>query len=201
MIRLRHITLAFAALCAVAAFAPAAYALNNDYHDVIRECYDKGTLDGSKYTREALKKARRKLPSDIKEYSDCEDLINAALAAKNRPGGGGGGPTYTPPANPALTTPSGAIASTKQDYDALTQETDPKTRGDSPPQVDIANRKLTPTTGGVINSARHTDANDLPLPLIVSLAALAAMAALATATVLRRRWPETRRAALRIFRR
>jgi hypothetical protein len=199
MIRLRHITPALAALCVLAVFAPSAYALDDNYHHVIRECYDTGRLDGSKYTRDALKQARKRLPSDIKEYSDCEDLINAALANYGRPGAGGSG--YAPPADPALTTPSGAIATSPQDFDALARETDLKTRSNAPPAIPIADAKLTPTTGGVINSARNTDANDVPLPLILSLAALAAMAALGTASVMRRRWPQIRRAPLRLLRR
>jgi hypothetical protein len=199
MIRLRHITLALAALAVLATAAPA-YALDGNYRHVIRECYDSGRLDGSKYTREALKKARKRLPSDIKEYSDCEDLINEALANYGRGGNGGGGSNYAPPPDPALTTPSGAIASTREDFDALGRETDATLKG-APPQIPIANQKLTPTTGGVINSAAKTDANDVPLPLILALAGLAAMALLGGATVLRQRWPQTRRGALRLLRR
>ena len=185
MIRVRHITTTLVALCALGVFAPSAYALDDNYHHVIRECYDTGRLDGSKYTREALKKARRRLPSDIKEYSDCEDLINEALAnyGRARGGSGGGGAGYVPPADPALTTPSGAVATSRGDYDALARETDPKLRSSSPPAIPIANQKLTPTTGGVINAARGTNSNDVPLPLIIALAALAAMALLGGVTV------------------
>ena len=197
MIRARNITIAVVALCAAATLAPPAWALDNNYHHVIRECYDSGRLDGSKYTREALKKARKRLPSDIKEYSDCEDLINEALANYGR---GGGGPNYAPPADPALTTPSGAVASSQADYDALGRETAATTSG-APPQIEIADKKLTPTTGGVINKASKTDSNDVPLPLILALAGLAAMALIGGATVLRQRWPQTRRVALRLLRR
>ena len=205
MTRLRHITLALAVLCALGVLAAPAYALDNDYHHVIRECYDTGRLDGSKYTRQALQQARRHLPTDIREYSDCEDLINAALAAKNRRGGdgggSGGGPPGGAPPNPALHTASGAMASSQQDLDALRRETDPRTRSNTPPAVTVGNRKLTPTTGGLLNAAHGTDANDLPLPLVLALAALAAMAAVAAATVLRLGWPETRRVAIRLLRR
>jgi hypothetical protein len=197
MIQLRRITLALAALAILAVGTPA-YALDNNYHHVIRECYDSGRLDGSKYTREALKKARKRLPSDIKEYSDCEDLINEALANYGR--GGGPGSNYAPPPDPALTTPSGAIASSKEDFDALGRETKATVNG-APPQIPIANQKLTPTTGGVINSAAQTDANDVPLPLILALAALAAMALIGAASVFRQRWPQTRLVALRLLRR
>jgi hypothetical protein len=208
--RARNITIALAALCALAVAAPAAYALDNDYHHVIRECYDTGQLPAGKYTRHALLQARRHLPSDIKEYSDCEDLINNALAAQSRhgggtgsggPGGGAGGGGATPPPNPALTTPSGAVASSSSDFNALKAATDPKTRSSAPPEVPIAGHKQTPTVGGVINAARHANANDLPLPLLLSLVALAAMAALGAAAIVRQGWPETRRAALRLLRR
>jgi len=198
MRRLRHIPAALAALSVLAVFAPPAYALDGNYHHVIRECYDTGRLDGNKYTREALKKARKRLPSDIREYSDCEDLITEALANYGRGGAGSG---YAPPPDPALTTPSGAIATTRDDFDALSKETDPRTRSSAPPEIPLADQKLTPTTGGVINAARNTDANDVPLPLILALAALAAMAALGGIAVMRQRWPQTRRVALRLLRR
>ena len=192
LIRLRHIAVSLAALCALGATAPAAFA---DYHDVIRECYNTGQLPPGKYSRHDLKEARRHLPSDIKEYSDCEDLINAALAAGNRKGGGGGAPAAAP--NPALTTPSGAQAASPDDFNALTEATKPHPR----PQVPIAGAKLSPSTGGVIDAAKNTGANSLPLPLLLSLIALAAMAGLGGASVLRQRWPQIRRAPLRIFRR
>jgi hypothetical protein len=195
MIRARHITLALTALIVLAVAAPA-YALDNNYHHVIRECYDSGRLDGSKYTREALKKARKRLPSDIKEYSDCEDLINEALANYGR----GGGSNYAPPPNPALTTPSGAVASNPGDFDALKRETAAITKA-APPEIAIADQKITPTTGGVLRSAGNTSANDVPLPLILALAGLVAMALIGGATVFRQRWPQTRRVALRLLRR
>jgi hypothetical protein len=196
LFRPRHILLALAALCVLGATAPAAFA---DYHAVIRECYNTGQLPAGKYSRKDLKDARRHLPSDIKEYSDCEDLINAALAAANRKGGG----SAPPPAagavapNPQFTTPSGAQASSQDDLNALDQATKQRAR----PQVPIAGSKLSPSTGGVINAAKSTDANSLPLPLLLSLIALAAMAGVGGATVLRQRWPQIRRAPLRLFRR
>ena len=198
--RLRHIAIALAALCALAAAAPiAAEAKDGNYRNVIRECYRTGSLDGSKYTLAALKKARRKLPTDVREYSDCEDLINAAIAGYNR-GSRGGGPAIPPP-NPAFTTPSQAIASSKEDFDALKRETDPKTRPAAPPEVPIANDKVSPSTGGVIRAAQAGNANDVPLALILALAGLAALAAIAGAAVLSQRWPQARLATLRLFRR
>jgi hypothetical protein len=189
------VLVALAALCLLAATAPAAFA---DYHAVIRECYNTGQLPAGKYSRHDLLQARHHLPSDIKEYSDCEDLINSALAAGSRkPGSGGGGGAAPPPGNPAYTTPSGAVASSQNDLNALDQATKPGPR----PKIAVADSTLSPSTGGVINAAKSGDANSLPLPLLLSLIALAAMAVLGGASVLRGRWPEIRRASLRLLRR
>src|SRR5690242_17745555 len=159
--RPRNLIAAAVAVCVLGATAPAAFA---DYHDVIRECYNTGQLPPGKYSRHDLKEARQHLPSDIKEYSDCEDLINAALAAANKKNsGGGGGPAYTPPGNPAYQTPSGAFASSKDDLNALDQATKPGPR----PKIAVADSTLYPSTGGVINAAKNTDANSLPLPLLL----------------------------------
>jgi hypothetical protein len=195
--RLRHIFLILAAMAVLGATAPAALA---NYHDVIRECYNTGQLPAGKYSRHDLKQARNHLPSDIREYSDCANLINAALAAAGKKNAGGGGGGYNPPPNPALTTPSGAVAGSQQAYNDLNNATGAN-RSSVPPQISIAGRKLSPSTGGLINAAKRTDANSLPLPLILSLAALAAMAVLGAAALLRQRWPQIRRAPLRLLRR
>jgi hypothetical protein len=197
VISLRHITAALVALATLAVAAPAAQA---GWRDVVRECYNTGDLKGD-YSKEELKEARRNLPSDIREYSDCEDLINAALAAAAKNGGRSGGNAGGAfPANPALTTPSGAIAADQEDFDALGRATDPDTRPTAPPEVQVADQKITPTTGGLLGAARNAESNSLPVPLILSLVVLAAMAAVGALAVMRQRSPQIR-AALRIFRR
>ena len=197
LIRVRHILLSLAALCVIGATAPAAFA---SYQDVIRECYNTGSLPAGKYSRHELLQARSHLPSDIREYSDCEDLINAALAAGRRSSGGGGtggGSVPTAAPNPALTTPSGATAGSQNDLNALGQAQ----KQSAPPQVKVADGKLSPSTGGVIRAAKNTDVNSLPTPLLASLIALAAMALLGGTSVLRQHWPRIRRAPLRLLRR
>jgi hypothetical protein len=196
MTRTRHITIGILALAVLALGAPAAHA---DYRAVIRDCADDGYLQGT-YTKRDLKGARSHLPSDLREYSDCSDVITRALASlanKGRNGRAGG--DYPPAAgDPNLTTPSGAIASNPQQFDALKE----RTKGNTPaPKVTVAGRPVTPGTGGLVNTAARTAPNELPGPLLVALIALAAMGVLAGILVLRRRWPETRRVALRILRR
>jgi hypothetical protein len=101
-----------------------------------------------------------------------------------------------PPPNPALTTPSGATAGSQDDLNALGQAQ----KQTAPPQVKIADSKLSPSTGGVIRAAKNTDSNSLPTPLLASLIALAAMALLGGTSVIRQQWPRIRRASLRLLR-
>lgn len=195
MIRLRYILLALAAVCVLSFAAPPAFAAqNNSWRDVIRECYNTGKLTPGKYTRRALLQARDRIPSDIAEYSDCEAEINDALQAGHRRNGGNRAPAPPPPAQP-VTTPSGAIGD-QRDVDALNRET---ARTKVPPQVTVAGDELSPSTSGLLNA--RSEANTLPLPLVLALAGLAAMALLGSVSVLRQRWPQARRAALRLLRR
>jgi hypothetical protein len=197
MIRIRHITIGIVALAVPALGAPAAHA---DYRAAIRDCADDGYLQGT-YTKHELRGARSHLPSDLREYSDCSDVLARALASlANKGKNGRAGGDYPPAAgDPNLTTPSGAIASNPQQFDALKEQTK---GGDKPaPKVSVAGRPVTPGTGGLVNAAAHTSPNKLPVPLLVALIALAAAGALAGTVVLRHRWPETRRVALRILRR
>jgi hypothetical protein len=199
--RIRHITLiVIAALALVALMAPvASAALNNNFHDAIRDCNDDGVLQDH-YTRHALKQAHDRLPASLREYSDCSDVLAAALARTAR-GGSAGGDTATPQGDPSLTTGSGAIAPDSGTLDNLKQRTRKSTDDRAAGKVKIAGRDVTPGTGGLWNTASHTSANDLPGSLMLALIALGAMGVLAGVLLLRYRWPETRHAALRILRR
>jgi hypothetical protein len=195
MTRIRHITVALVAL-AVLLIGPAA--ARADYRAAIRDCADDSVLQGT-YTKHELQQARRHLPSDLREYSDCSDVLARALASLANKGKNGRAGGTLPPAagNPALTTPSGAIASNSQQLDALKQQTGVKT----PPKVALGGTPVTAGTAGLLNAAARTSPNHLPVPLLLALIALAVMGAIAGLLVMRHRWPETRRVALRILRR
>jgi hypothetical protein len=199
--RIRHILLAAGAVLAVLA-AGAQTAGAADYHAAIRDCNDDGVLQGH-YSLHTLRQARAHLPASLREYSDCADVLARAIAAAGRPGSGGsaGGGSAPPLGNPALTTGSGAIAPNIQQKQALEQQARQSTKDVPPSDVTVGGEKVVPGTAGLSNAAVHTSPNDLPAPLLILLIALGATAALATALVMRQRWPETRRVALRIFRR
>ena len=193
MPKLRQTLFLAVMLCALALPATA----HADYRDAIADCAEDGVLDGS-YTNEELKKARKNLPTDLAEYTDCPDVLAAAITGG--PGKSGRAASPQAAANPALVTENGAQAATQEDLDAVRKKVATSADGKAE-KIEIAGRDITPGEGGVFDRAGSTDANVLPLPLLLSLIALAAMCALAALLVLRRQWPATRRAALRIFRR
>ena len=130
-------------------------------------------------------------------------MLARAIAAAARPGSGGtaGGYTAPPLGNPALTTGSGAIAPNADQKRALEQQAKQSTNDHPPSDISIGGQSILPGTAGLASSAVKASPNDLPEPLLIALIALAATGALATSLVMRQRWPETRRVALRILRR
>jgi hypothetical protein len=197
--RIRHIPVILAAALAVlAGGAPAASAAN--YHDAIRDCNDDGVLQG-KYSRSTLRQARKHLPASLREYSDCGDVLARAIAAAGRSGGSGGGDTAPALGDPALTTGSGAIASNPDQLNALKEKAKGSTDDRGPGQIAVGGATVTPGAAGLSNKSLRTSPNELPEPLLLALAALGAMGALAGFLVMRHRWPETRRVAIRILRR
>src|SRR3954447_16240056 len=104
--------IALAAVCALA--APVAHA---NYKSVIKDCAQDGKLD-KKYSDADLIKAKKKLPSDLNEYSDCSDVIAAAIGGAGKHGGGGGSGGGGGGGAPA-TGPAPARAAAQQDSNDL----------------------------------------------------------------------------------
>jgi hypothetical protein len=198
--RLRHVTAALAVALSGLAVPQAAQAAN--YHDAIRDCNDDGVLQG-RYTVHTLRQARHHLPSSLREYSDCEDVLARAIAAATKPGSGGTGGGNQAPAlgDPALTTGSGAIASNAGEKAALENQAKKSTNDVAPTGISVGGHALKPGTAGLSTDAVQASPNDLPTPLIAALIALAVMGLLAGWQLWRHGWPETRDGALRILRR
>ena len=72
---------------AVAAPAPASGASRDE---IIKDCSDDGRLQG-KYSASELRDARKNLPSDISEYTDCADVLRRAELPDSKGSSGGGG--------------------------------------------------------------------------------------------------------------
>jgi hypothetical protein len=174
----RFITLFSALLLALA--LPAIATASGD--DVIRDCAQDGDLDGE-YTQEELDDAHDNMPSDIDEYSNCREVIEAARAS-----GGGGG-------NNAGSTPSGAsipsdgsggggssTGGAGNDLDELDARGD-SARAGEPPPVGVAAEDEVGTSGEAFTT--DTDSDGMPTPLIVALI-LAALSAIGGALYLLR---------------
>ena len=135
--------------------------------DVIRDCAQDGKLD-RKYTQKELRDAYNNLPSDIDEYTDCRSVIRAAMGIGS--GSSGGAPPN------GILTPSGAVAASQADVNALNQVTTAAASGKAPAihvgkQVVLpGNAGLSGVLGGLAGS------NGMPTSLVVAIAALLILA-------------------------
>jgi hypothetical protein len=75
-IRVRY--LALTAFAVLGLLLPAASLASG--RDVINDCEEHGELTGS-YSKAELQSARNNLPTDLKEYSNCESQIDQAISA------------------------------------------------------------------------------------------------------------------------
>lgn len=154
----------------VALFALAVPAAHASYKQVIKDCAQDGKLD-RKYSDADLIKARKKLPSDLNEYSDCSDVIAAAIGGAGKQGGGPGGGGSGGGGGAQTGGPPAAQAAQQQDRHDLNKTV----RGGGPkPKVRVGNQTLAPGKNGLFNAASAE--NGLPLPLLLALIAMAIVA-------------------------
>jgi hypothetical protein len=147
---------------------------------ILREC-QQGRITGD-YTPGQLRDARKNIPTDIDEYSDCRDVLaRAALSGRSSGGAGpGGGGTAAPGGvlpgggNGELTVANGD-AEKKDLADALAA---------APGGADVAGEHLVPGASGLAaDAARH----GLPTTLLTALVLLGLCALAAAAPAVRRR--------------
>jgi len=168
---------------------------------IIRDCEDDSKLSGT-YTAKELRDARSNLPSDKDAYSDCRDVLGAALAAsaaRGRPqaggaapgpgnalegglGGGADGLGSSAPPMPAppldLAPGSAPLAVTEPEKQALD-----KART-APPEIDSRGQ---PTAAGVRGLAGQAATATIPTSLALVLGLLGVTVVLAAVPYLRRR--------------
>jgi hypothetical protein len=153
--------------------------------DVVRDCTDNGRIDNP-HSPADYKGALNNLPSDVDEYTDCRQIIEAAQRRDAHRGsaggttstGGGGG---LPPTLPGGGTPSGGspLPQTPAEKSAINQV---GRSGGGP--VTVAGEPIVPGGSGITSSAfRHS----LPAPLIALLVLLGLGALAWAATVARAR--------------
>jgi hypothetical protein len=162
-----------AALALLAVPMPAAAGANQ----VLRDCIRDGKLDGN-YSNAELRKARDNLPSDSDEYSDCSDVIAAAIKGGSNRGQGTGSPGV------GGTDPAGEAAARTDDQGDLEAIAGGKADGGT---VDVGGTSLAPDSSGFFNLTGA--ANQVPLPLLIALLLLAAFAMASGFAALRERVP------------
>ena len=173
-------------LLGLVVLVPAANAASTT--QILRDCADDGVLQGT-YKPSELRKARKNIPTDTDEYTDCRDVLARAAAgavagsgaSSGGSGGSGGGVGFSSADRP-LESPN-----TPEAQDAIAKAT---ARG-APDPIQLGGRPVVPGNAGLASDAVR---NGLPTPLIVLLALLGA-AALATLT------PFVRRSVIARFRR
>ena len=140
--------------------------------DVIRDCADNGRLDRD-YSKEELKRARKNMPADLIEYSDCREVINAALSGGpgsiDRSGGGGGGGGFAGGSGGAGApiADAGAAAADANALEAATKKA-------KNPSIQVGDKVVKPGKNGLFGVAGVP--NGMPLPLTIALLAVAAVA-------------------------
>jgi hypothetical protein len=154
---------------------------------VIRDCAQDGKIDGH-YSQKDLRQAEQSLPSDIDEYTDCRAAIRAAMA-------GGSGSSGAPPGG--IVTPSGAVAASPADVQALASLTDQATKGRRK-AVAIGGKSVLAGNaglGGVLGGLQG--ANGMPASLVAAIVALVLLAVVTAYLAAREKFVQLSRVALR----
>ncbi len=172
--RLSHLLTLTIALVAMALPATALA----DPAAVIRDCGQDGKLNG-KYSDRDLRQARSNLPTDLDEYSDCREIISAAIST-----GAGKGSTGTSSPGSANQPTLSEEAARIEDQKQLDQMADARER---PGGIEVDGRTVTPGSNGLFDSASAE--NDLPLPLLLALIGLGLLSLAGAFVALRPRVP------------
>jgi hypothetical protein len=143
----------------------------------INDCARDGKLD-RKYSNSELRRARNNLPADLDEYSDCRDVIAAAIKGGSDRGIGAASPGV------GSSDPAGEAAAQAEDQADLAAIASGKGKK---PTVDVGGTSLAPDSSGFFNLGGA--ANEVPLPLLLALILLGLFALASGFGALRERVP------------
>jgi hypothetical protein len=154
---------------------------------VIRDCGQDGTLN-RKYSNSDLRKARDNLPTDLAEYSDCRDVISAAITGGSDKGGGRGSPGQgVGGAGAADPGEQGARAQDAAELQAITSGGAGGSKDDAGPRVQVGGEPVEPGGNGLFDLASAS--NELPTPLLIALICVGLLALAGGSLALRQRMP------------
>jgi hypothetical protein len=144
---------------------------------ILRECQE-GRITGD-YSPGQLRDARRNIPTDIDEYSDCRDVLSRAALAGGGSGGGSGGNAPVAPGGLSLAGTTGNLLKPEADDERKALD---DAKADSG-ALSIDGERVIPAAAGLSQSARH----GLPTTLLIALILLALCGTAAAVPPVRRR--------------
>jgi hypothetical protein len=143
------------------------------------DCARDGTLD-KQYSNAELQRALDNIPGDLDEYSNCREIISGAITGGSDKGGNR--PTTGADGSPLPADEHAARGKDNEDLAAITGDPD-RNR----PSVEVGGERVEPGSNGLFDLA--SSSNDLPIPLLVALIALALVALIGGLVALRERIP------------
>jgi hypothetical protein len=148
----------------------------------LSDCTHDNDLD-RKYSNSELQKALDNLPTDSDEYSPCREVLSGAIhSGSDR---GGGRPSDTSPTGGPLSADEQAERS--KDTEALASIAGDVDGSPPSPSVEVGGKTVEPGSDGLFDLA--SSSNDLPVPLLLALIALALLALTGALVALRSRIP------------
>jgi hypothetical protein len=150
--------------------------------DPVTDCARDNDLD-HKYSNQELRKALDNLPTDSDEYGLCREVIAGAIHSGSDKGGGR--PRDTGPNGEPLSPKE--LAQRSKDSEALAAIAGDASGTPRTPSVDVGGETVEPDSDGLFDLASAS--NDLPMPLLVALIALGALALTGVLVALRTRIP------------
>jgi hypothetical protein len=146
--------------------------------DALTDCTRDNDLDHS-YSKSELQKALDNLPTDSDEYGNCREILAGAI--QNGSDKGGGRPKGSGSNGGSISAGEAAKrAKDNKDLASITKD------GQVPP-VEVGGETVKPGDDGLYDLASAS--NDLPVPLLVALIALGALALTGALVALRTRIP------------
>ncbi len=148
----------------------------------IEDCADDGQLS-QQYSQSELDNARKNLPSDLSEYSDCGEVLSGGKGPAQRGGGGGagaakGGDARTAEKIAASVKPTSADRARER---AERAAIDDLAKGGGKPNLRLDGNTISPGDAGLYDLASATHEVPLPLRLALYAAGLLALAGLLVA--------------------
>jgi hypothetical protein len=148
----------------------------------LSDCIQDNDLDHH-YSNSELQKALDNLPTDSDEYGNCREILSGAITSGSDKGGGR--PSDTGPKGGPLTAKEQAQRS--KDNADLAAIAGDATGDPRAPSVDVGGQTVEPGSNGLFDLASAS--NDLPVPLLLALIALAVLAITGVLVALRGRIP------------